>query len=74
MYLLGSNPVYPGTFETYPSYNPDCFVIIQENGKYWGVQIDEGEAFGKCNIRQITGSDDRKNMFLREYDEWSLSN
>ena len=73
MYLLGSNPVYPGTYETYPSYLADNFIIIQDNGKYWGVQLDEGENFGKCSVRQITGSDDRKNAFLKEFDEWSLN-
>lgn len=73
MYLLASNPVYPGTEITHPSYLPDNFIIFQENGKLWGVQLDEGENFAKCSsVRQITGSDDRKNMFLREFDEWSL--
>lgn len=74
MYLIGSNPVYPGTDERYTSYNADSFIIIEENGKIWGVQLDEGNNFGKCTVRKIVGDNYRKNSFLRTFDNWSLNN
>jgi len=70
--LAGYNPVYPGTTTTYPNYNADNFYLTQdENGVYTCENIDDAGSQSKCNVREISGSNYVKNIFLEDFN-WSL--